>query len=120
LSQRDFAAQLDIAGSYLSEIEAGKTRPGFEFFYKTSKIFKINPIYLLHGKGTIFLETEKSWYHDIDFGTMNREVQNLIWHMAKAPTLSHAMLEFFARYLYANQELIAAEMQRISDEKEKE
>ncbi|MDQ1353023.1 MAG: Helix-turn-helix protein, partial [Acidobacteriota bacterium] len=40
LSQRDFAAQLDIAGSYLSEIEAGKTRPGFEFFYKTSKIFK--------------------------------------------------------------------------------
>jgi DNA-binding transcriptional regulator YiaG len=26
LSQKDFAARLDIAGSYLSEIEAGKTR----------------------------------------------------------------------------------------------
>ncbi len=37
LSQKDFAARLDIAGSYLTEIEASKTRPGFEFFYGTSK-----------------------------------------------------------------------------------
>lgn len=112
LSQKDFAAKLDIAASYLSEIESGKTRPGFEFFYKTTKIFKINPVYLLHGEGAIFLETGKSWHHDIDFGSLNPEVQELIWHMKEAPTVAYAMLEFFSRYLYNNRDLIEAEIKR--------
>ncbi|MCX6584874.1 MAG: helix-turn-helix domain-containing protein [Candidatus Aminicenantes bacterium] len=119
LSQRDFAAQLDIAGSYLSEIESGKTRPGFEFFYKTSKLFKINPVYLLHGEGGVFLDTERQWYHDIDFGSLNREVHDLIWHLFNAPTVSHAMLEFFARYKYANEDFITAEIKKTREKKEK-
>jgi len=117
LSQKDFAARLDIAGSYLSEIEAGKTRPGFEFFYKTSKIFKINPVYLLHGDGSVFLETENRWDHDIDFGSLNCEVQKLILHMEQAPTVGHAMLDFFARYLYDNQGLITEEIKTTREKK---
>ena len=118
LSQKDFAAQLDFAGSYLSEIESGKTRPGFEFFYKISKIFKINPVYLLHGEGPIFLETGKSWYEDIDFGSLNEGVQEMIWHMNNAPTVAHALLEFFARYLYTNRDFITAEIKKTREKKQ--
>jgi transcriptional regulator with XRE-family HTH domain len=118
LSQKEFAAKLDVAGSYLSEIESGKTRPGFEFFYKTSKLFKINPVYLLHGEGSLFLDTERQWYHDIDFGSLNREIHDLIWHLVNAPTVSHAMLEFFARYKYANEDFITAEIKKTREKKE--
>ncbi|HLP45265.1 MAG TPA: helix-turn-helix transcriptional regulator [Candidatus Deferrimicrobium sp.] len=117
LSQKEFAARLEVAGSYLSEIESGKTRPGFDFFYKTSKIFKINPVYLLHGEGVIFLEAEKSWYEGIDFGSLNSEVKELVWHMEKSPTVAHAILEFFSRYLYSNQDLIETEIKRNQDKK---
>jgi transcriptional regulator with XRE-family HTH domain len=115
LSQKEFAARLEIAPSYLSEIESGKTRPGFEFFYKISKLFKISPIYLLHGEGLIFIETGKNWYQDIDFGSLNNEVQELIWHMQQSPTMTHAILEFFPRYLYNNRELIEAEIKKTKE-----
>lgn len=118
LSQKELAIKLKIAGSYLSEIESGKTRPGFDFFYKTSKILKVNPLYLLHGSGSVFQEAEDSWHYNIDFGSMNPEIKELIWYMNQAPTVAHAMLEFFSRYLYNNQDLIDTEINRGREKKQ--
>lgn len=118
LSQKELAVKLKIAGSYLSEIESGKTRPGFDFFYKTSKILNINPLYLLHGSGSIFQEAENSWHYKIDFGSLNPEIKELIWYMNQAPTVAHAILEFFSRYLYNNHDLIDIEINRSREKKQ--
>ncbi|MCP5109012.1 MAG: helix-turn-helix domain-containing protein [bacterium] len=117
ISQKDFAARLEIAGSYLSEVEAGKTRPGFEFFYKVSKLFRINTDYLLHGQGPVFWEEESLPYRDVDFGSLNREIQNLIWYMEHSPIVQFAMLEHFSRYLYQYAEVIEKEVEKNREKK---
>jgi transcriptional regulator with XRE-family HTH domain len=113
ISQRDFAIILDIAGSYLSEIESGKTRPGFDFFYKISKYFKINPVYLLHGEGTVFVEEKSSLYKDIDFGPLDQDVQKLIWYLERSPMVCFAILEYFTRYLHMHYPLIEEDMKKF-------
>ncbi|HLP44390.1 MAG TPA: hypothetical protein VK469_00480 [Candidatus Kapabacteria bacterium] len=35
--------------------------------------------------------------------------------MEKSPTVAHAILEFFSRYLYSNQDLIETEIKRNQD-----
>lgn len=113
LSQKDFASILDIAGSYLSEIEAGKTRPGFSFFYKISSLFYINPAYLLHGMGDVFVEERSRLYQDIDFGPLDQDVQRLIWYLERSPMVCFAVLEYFTRYLHMHYPLIEEDMKKF-------
>jgi transcriptional regulator with XRE-family HTH domain len=113
LSQKDFASILDIAGSYLSEIEAGKTRPGFSFFYKISSLFMINPAYLLHGEGTVFVEEKSRLYQDLDFGPLDQDVQKLIWYLERSPMVCFAVLEYFTRYLHMHYPLIEEDMKKF-------
>jgi hypothetical protein len=37
--------------------------------------------------------------------------------LVNAPTVSHAMLEFFARYKYANEDFITAEINKTRENK---
>ena len=56
INQKEFAAKLGITTENLSEIENGKTKPGFDFFYKADEIFNINLLYILKGKEPMMLE----------------------------------------------------------------
>lgn len=67
INQKQFAEKLGVTGSYVSEIENGKAKPGFDFFIKLSRTFDINPTWLLLGKGERFLKK------DPDYDPLERE-----------------------------------------------
>ena len=123
--QKDFAKSLGMAGSYLSEIEKGKARPGFDFFYKITSIYNINPLYLLHGKGEMILDKddqlpEKGKPVEKDYGDSNRKVHELLWYVERSNLFKYAVLEFFTRYLIKNKEELKEEIGSLfEDEKEK-
>jgi transcriptional regulator with XRE-family HTH domain len=98
LLQKDFAAQIGISGSFLSDIEAGKTRASFEFFYHITKVYNVNPMFLLHGKGEMFLKGDNE--PAIDYGPDSDFIREMIDHMRQIPVIRFAVLEFYQRYLF--------------------
>lgn len=59
LNQKDFANAIGISSSFLSEVEAGRTKVGQDFLLNIVNIFSVNPLYLLSGIGKMFMEHEK-------------------------------------------------------------
>lgn len=124
MKQKDFAESIGMASSSISEVECGKTSPGFEFFYKLSKKYKINPTYLLHGEGAMFLpEAEeadnKAGPGKKDYGDSNRKIHELLWYMERSDMLKYSILESFSRYLLKNEEDIRKEIGSLYEEEDK-
>jgi len=115
LSQKEFAEHIGMANNYLSEIETGKIKPGFDFFYKVSKAFNINLSYLLHGKEPAIIDNDK--VSEIDkpmdpeslLKAEDKELWELTRYMRHSNCVYHAVLEFFTRYRILNQDLIDKE-----------
>ena len=57
-SQREFGKELGLSGSFLSEIEYGKTKPGYDFFWNIHRKFNVDLYYLLKGTGKPFIIPE--------------------------------------------------------------
>jgi transcriptional regulator with XRE-family HTH domain len=70
LKQKDFARELNISVSSLSEIETGKYKAGIEFLIILSKKFNVNLYFVLFGEGE---GLEKK----------NTRTKNQFWHELK-------------------------------------
>ncbi len=121
LSQRGFAGAIGTTGAYLSELEAGRSKPGYHFLRNAYRELRINPLYLLAGEGPMimikspdeetgsilgyFLSPDGS-YKD-DFSPLMLE---MIRYCQQSQTLKFAMLEFFKRYLFENRRMIESEI----------
>ncbi|MCP5050860.1 MAG: helix-turn-helix transcriptional regulator [bacterium] len=119
MQQKEFAAKLEIAPSYLSEIESGKIKPGYDFFVKVTGQYDVNPFYLLHGEEPVLLEhrpKEKTWPKPGEYGRMYPEVFKLLWYMKHSTMLQFGMLEYFSRYLASNEEMIHKQLQAEGEE----
>jgi transcriptional regulator with XRE-family HTH domain len=61
LSQKNFAKQLGIAASFLSELEKGKTKPGYNFLINLYETFDISPSWVLLGKGSMYQDKKMAF-----------------------------------------------------------
>jgi len=114
LKQKDFASAVGLAGSYLSEIESGKIKPGFDFFYKITSIFNINPLFLLHGKEPKFLEKNNINGIKPLFPAVRQEnLDELFWYLKHSTMVQYAILEFFTRYKLANKNEIEQNIKEL-------
>lgn len=119
MKQKDFAERIGIKNNYLCEIESGHIRPGFDFFYKIMADLKLNPVYLLHGKGDMFLTDEKEGSVNGVKGDdregssplLNDPVyREMLWYMEQSNLIRYSVLEFFTRYKMHNLEDIRSEL----------
>lgn len=107
--QKEFASLMEIAPSYLSEVEGGKIKPGFEFFQKITGQFNVNPMFLLHGEEPVILEEKrylKNWPGPEKFGNQYPDIHKLLWYMSHSSMVSFGLLEYFQRYLAEHHEVI--------------
>jgi transcriptional regulator with XRE-family HTH domain len=119
ISQKDFARKIKISGSFLSEIEAGKSKPGYDFFYNISKICNAGIPYVLHGVGEMFT--------DIDYGPSisSKEPKNdiiesmdeLLWNIERSPLLRHNVMGFAAKFIYDNKTAVNKEIETFTTKK---
>lgn len=117
ISQKDFAASLEMSGSYLSEIEHGNAAPGYEFFYKISLKYNVNPDWLFHGTGSMIREEpvkpineEKEYVDNIE------TVNDLVWLMEHSTMFKNTMLGFAQKFHYENEEIIKKNIKREQEE----
>jgi transcriptional regulator with XRE-family HTH domain len=122
--QKDFAHRIGMKNSYLSGIENGKFKPGFDFFYKITREFRINPYYLLHNELPMFLDQlSPHRCEEKDFGEANKRVHELISYIESSPMVKFDMLGYFSRYRIQNQSLIEEDIkmnETSSDEEKKD
>lgn len=111
LLQKDFTADIGISGSFLSDIEAGKTRASFEFFFHITGKYHVNHIYLLHGKGEMFLGPNLEPV--VDYGPDSDITQQMLENIKQVPLIRFAVLEFYQGYLYDKRDFINEEFEKL-------
>lgn len=118
-SQREFGRELGLSGSFLSEIEYGKTKPGYDFFWNIHHKFNVDLYYLLKGTGKPFIipEDQKPKRKIFD-GPDNETIEQMIRHFKEAPVVRHAVLQFYRIFLFENKVVIEAEIESSKKEKD--
>jgi transcriptional regulator with XRE-family HTH domain len=116
IQQKDFAEKLRMSGSFLSEVEKGKAKPGYDFIKNLIVIFDMNPLYLFTGEGPAFTREIKE---PVSTGlrieiTENKEIfEEMFRYFTDAPAVKYAVLEFFKKYLFDHKEMIEFELKKL-------
>lgn len=113
LMQKDFAAKISITPAFLSEIESGKSRPGFDVIRTIAETFNVNLHYLYFGVGDMFyspfqLSGEAITQPDIK----DEKFEEMLYYFKRAPVVKYAIYEFLSNYLHKNKDMIEAEMKK--------
>jgi transcriptional regulator with XRE-family HTH domain len=114
ISQKDFAASLDMSGSYLSEIEHGNAAPGYEFFYKLSAQYQVSLDYLVHGTGAMITEVntvpEENQREELSRVENERDI---LWLMEHSPMFKNTLLGFSQKFYYENEGIIRKDIKKF-------
>jgi transcriptional regulator with XRE-family HTH domain len=111
LSQKEFADSLGISGTFISEVESGKYKPCYDFFYNMMVQFNVNLHFLLSGEGEMFIRDMKPSEIEIEepFSSITK-TEDLLWYMTRSPMFKHSMFGFASRYLYENRTFVEMEI----------
>ncbi|MCX6584783.1 MAG: helix-turn-helix transcriptional regulator [Candidatus Aminicenantes bacterium] len=116
IQQKDFAEKLRMSGSFLSEVEKGKAKPGYDFIKNLIVIFDMNPLYLFTGEGPAFtreIKEPESTGLRIEI-TENKEIfEEMFRYFTDVPAVKYAVLEFFKKYLFDHKEMIEFELKKL-------
>ena len=116
ISQKDFAAFLNISSSYLSEIEHGNSNPGFDFFYKISTACNVSLDYLFHGIGEMMLKDKINIEEIDEVREYVRDivtVEDLLWLIEHSPMSKNTIMGFAAKFNYENEETIKKSIENL-------
>ncbi|MDQ1349943.1 MAG: hypothetical protein QG657_244 [Acidobacteriota bacterium] len=121
ISQKDFAGQLNVSPSFLSEIESGKTKPGYNFLLKLAAVFDVNPAWLLLGKGAMFFKTDEqaSSIANDEFGDHTESIKELLWYFKHSPLVKLSVMAFASKFLLDNEDIIKRDIERNQQKDEK-
>ncbi|MCP5108264.1 MAG: helix-turn-helix transcriptional regulator [bacterium] len=111
--QKEFAEELDISTSAISDIEAGKIKPRFDLIFNITKKFNVNVNYLLHGKGDMFMPRE-----DTPAALANKVTEYAHWlkeflyYFNESEMVRYAMMSYFSKYKTENDLTIEKEIRK--------
>ncbi len=119
LSQIDFAAAIGISNTFLSEVEKGKFKPGYDFFINTIKEFNINTKYLATGEGDIFFKNRNEITTDtkLNYGEYSEIIEEMLMYFEQAPVVKFAVLEFYKNYMYEKGHMVKEEVELYKKQK---
>jgi transcriptional regulator with XRE-family HTH domain len=112
LSQKEFASGLEKSASYISEMESGKTKPGFNFMVELFEKHKANPSWLILEEEEMFIDESTNQPSHLDFGGQTKEVLEMISYMEKSPFVRSTLLSNFMKFLYENEAIIKKDVDK--------
>jgi transcriptional regulator with XRE-family HTH domain len=118
LNQKEFAWELQLSDSYICQVENGKIKPGFEFFYKLVNRYNINLKYLFFGQGEMFLKEEEPGSEEEEI-TDIETLSDLVRCCEQSPIFNLNILGYAARYFYEHESVIKENIKRHRELKEK-
>lgn len=123
MTGKDFAGSLNIAASYLSQIERGKKdNPGISLFSKIAQVHNVSLDYLVCGIGDMFIPT--SHQHKAsqqEYVDKIETPEDLYWFLENSTFFRNIIMGFAFKLHLENEEIIKRSLNnRKSQEKNKE
>jgi transcriptional regulator with XRE-family HTH domain len=121
LNQEEFGEKLGISKSFISNIEKGISKAGYDLFFFISKVYDVNLYYIVHGEGEMFgkkREIPGPSLGDKSFGEQVETGNELLWYVEHSPLFKHAVMAYASKYIYENIEILERDI-KIKSSKEK-
>jgi len=117
MSQKEFGARMGTSNTYISTLESALTGPGYYILYKLSKYYNISPLYLLHGKGPVFIDLEEKQEEGPKPETVSTpgplppvhnepQIREMLAYFERSPMVKYNILGYFTRFVIENKTLI--------------
>jgi transcriptional regulator with XRE-family HTH domain len=118
LKQKQFAIELSLSPSFLSEIEAGRSKPGYDFLHNALVRFSIDPVYILTGAGKMFIERNPILSAILleRFGELGPDIATMLSFMEKSSIVRYSILMDFKTLMMKKKNIIDSEIE-ISNKK---
>ena len=107
--QEKLAGIVNVSPTPLSEIETGKSKPGFDFLYILSRKLNVNLYYVLFGNGEKFLDPLYS-FTGLKFHVDSEQVENFFNDFYKSPLLQYHILGQYRIKMMTDGEMIEREI----------
>lgn len=110
LNQKEFAAELGLSPSFISDIESGRSKACLDFFYILATKFDVNLYYLILGEGEIIgSKGLRPSLGNKKFGTSIETKNELLWYIEHSPMLLHTLLGFTTKFIFENKDILKFE-----------
>jgi transcriptional regulator with XRE-family HTH domain len=119
LSQTELADRIGMSRSFISQVEKGGLKCGYDFIYKLSDIFNVNLYYLVHGEGEMFgTENPRPSLDGKEVGEAIETKNQLVWYLERSPLLGHSLMSMATKFLYENEAHIKKEIKKFESKRE--
>jgi len=120
MAQKDFAINLNIAPSYLSQIERGnKNNPAVAVFLKIALQYDVSLDYLLRGTGDMFLPaTAKTGNRQREYVDKIETIDDLVWFLENSSFFKNVIMGFAFKLLCENEDIIKRSLEQKNKRKE--
>jgi len=107
LPQKEMAITLQIAPSYLCEIEKGNSNPGPELFVRLASEYNVNMNYLFTGNGEMFSDAPlKIKKQEFDINEDIDTLEKINWLYEKSVVFRGMLISQVNKILYQEKEMI--------------
>jgi transcriptional regulator with XRE-family HTH domain len=114
----EFAEKLEISAPKLSDLENGKTKPGFDLIVKFKETFNVNFDYLLLGEGPIFYDSSLSPKFTVANTLLkSEELEDFLYYFENSSMVQYSIMNEFRRKKFADGDLIKREIEAKMKEK---
>ncbi len=100
----ELSEKTGLSKGMISETETGKNKPSPNLMLALLKVYSLNLNWLLTGHGEMFVPGKK------DYGYLNEEIHELLWHLEHTQVVKLAVVGFFLEYMYQNEDVIKKSM----------
>lgn len=121
MKQKEFAAELGVSGSLLSQIETGHKNPVYDFLYKLMSHYHVSLDWLFYGTGKMFLKKKPEGEGGEDkYIDEIVSIDDLVWYLEYSNLFNLNVMGFAARFFFENEKHIKKELERHRQKKDKE
>lgn len=117
LKQKQLAEDLGLSSSYLSDIEKGKSNPGFNFLMRLYRKYKVSLDWLLIEEGDMFCGVglkEKGRLPEFNFGDQTERVIEMLDIMDKSPFFLSYMMSQYIKSFYEYENVINKDLEKLN------
>ncbi|HLP46254.1 MAG TPA: helix-turn-helix transcriptional regulator [Candidatus Kapabacteria bacterium] len=121
LSQSELAEKLEVSRSFISELESGQVRCGYDLIFKFSEIFDVNLYYLVRGEGAMFdAKTPTPSLSGKEIGDPIESIPELLWYLERSTLMRYNVMFAATRILLDEEDRIAKEIEKFNTKNKKE
>jgi transcriptional regulator with XRE-family HTH domain len=121
LSQTELAEKLDVSRSFISELESGSVRCGYDVIFKLSETLNVNLYYLVRGEGDMFgFKLPMPSLGGKQIGDPIESIPELLWYLDRSALMRYNILFAATRILLDEEDRIAKEIDKFNTKNKKE